>query len=113
MTRAARDRVRDILEAIDKCRLYQDLIERAEDSVVSSMALDAIKQNLQVIGEAVKHLPPSITESHTEVPWPQIRGFRNVLVHQYFDVDPAIIQDVIDTHLTTLRSALLGYVDGA
>ena len=70
------------------------------------MAEDAIERNLQIIGEAVKHLPDEITDAHPEIAWPQISGFRNILVHQYFGVDIGIVRDVIETHLPPLAEAL-------
>lgn len=76
------------------------------------MALDAIERNLQIIGEAANHLPPSVTEAHPEIAWPQIRGFRNILVHQYFGVDLSVIRDVIDTHLEQLATALRDAQEG-
>ena len=74
------------------------------------MAEDAIERNLQIIGEAVNHLPEEITDAHPEVPWPQIRGFRNILVHQYFGVDVDVVRDVVVTHLPTLADALRSHV---
>lgn len=44
--------------------------------------MDPAERNLQIIGEAVNHLPDEITGTHPEIPWPQSRGFRNILVHQ-------------------------------
>jgi len=74
------------------------------------MAEDAIERNLQIIGEAVNHLPGEITDAHPEVPWPQIRGFRNILVHQYFGVDVEVVRDVVVTHLPALADALRSHV---
>lgn len=51
------------------------------------MAEDAIERNLQIIGEAANHLPAEVADAHPEIAWPQIRGFRNILVHQYFGID--------------------------
>ncbi|MCQ9170917.1 DUF86 domain-containing protein [Corynebacterium amycolatum] len=53
-------------------------------------------------GEAVNHLPDEITGAHPEIAWPQIRDFRNILVHQYFGVDIDVVRDVVDTHLPPL-----------
>ncbi len=72
--------------------------------------MDAIERNLQIIGEAVNHLPTAITEAHPDVPWPQIRGFRNILVHQYFGVDVDIVRDVVETHLPPLAEALRSHI---
>lgn len=80
------------------------------DAVVVEMAEDAIERNLQIIGEAVNHLPQDITGAHPQVPWPQIRGFRNILVHQYFGVDADVVRDVVETHLPPLADALRGYL---
>jgi len=70
------------------------------------MAEDAIERNLQIVGEAVQHLPKEITDAHPEIPWPQIRGFRNILVHQYFGIDVDIVRDVVEAHLPPLAEAL-------
>ncbi len=76
------------------------------------MAEDAIEHNLQIIGEAANHLPALIIDEHPEIAWPQIRGFRNILVHQYFGVDADVVRDVVDTHLPPLAEALRQYADG-
>lgn len=70
------------------------------------MAKDAIERNLQIVGEAANHLPHEITDAHPEIPWPQIRGFRNILVHQYFGVDVSVVRDVVEAHLPLLAEAL-------
>lgn len=72
------------------------------------MAEDAVERNLQVIGEAATHLPAEFINSHPEIAWPQIRGFRNILVHQYFGVDTDTVRDVIQTHLPALAAGLRG-----
>ena len=74
------------------------------------MAEDAIERNLQIIGEAVNHLPEGITGARPEVPWRQIRGFRNILGHQDFGVDADVVRDVLETHLPPLADALRGHL---
>jgi len=59
-----------------------------------------------VIGEAVTHLPADVVAAHPDVPWPQIRGFRNILVHQYFGVDREVVREVVEQHLPELEAAL-------
>lgn len=72
------------------------------------MAEDAVERNLQIIGEAANHLPSDVSDAHPEIAWPQIRGFRNILVHQYFGVDVDTVRDVIQSHLPALAAALRG-----
>ncbi|MGB3696380.1 MAG: HepT-like ribonuclease domain-containing protein [Gordonia sp. (in: high G+C Gram-positive bacteria)] len=104
MSRNPTQRIADALEAIERCLRYVAALDRDADIV--EMAEDAIERNLQIVGEAVQHLPEEITGAHPEIPWPQIRGFRNILVHQYFGVDVDIVRDVVETHLPPLAEAL-------
>lgn len=104
MSRDAAQRIADILDEIERCQRY--VVALSSDTGVVGMAEDAIERNLQVIGEAVNHLPEAITSAHPEIPWPQIRGFRNILVHQNFGVDADVVRDVGETHLPSLSDAL-------
>ena len=108
MSRSQAQRIADVLNAVERCRRYVAALDRESD--IAEMAEDAIERNLQIIGEAVNHLPDEITGAHPESPWPQIRGFRNILVHQYFGVDIDVVRDVVETHLPPLAEALDGYV---
>lgn len=107
MSRGAEQRVADILYAIDRCQRYSDALV-SDDPDLIEMAEDAIERNLQIIGEAASRLPAEITDAHAEIAWPQIRGFRNILVHQYFGVEVATVRDVVETHLPPLAAALRG-----
>lgn len=49
-------------------------------------AQDSIIRRLEIIGEAVKNLPASFKVKHGEVPWKQMAGMRDVLIHEYFSV---------------------------
>ncbi|PRI10645.1 HepT-like ribonuclease domain-containing protein [Leucobacter massiliensis] len=110
MTRGDSERIAHIIEAVNRCRQYADALTEA-DPVIAMMAEDAIQRNLQIIGEAVRHLSPGVTAAHPEIPWAQIRGFRNILVHQHFGVDSATVRDVVETHLPPLRLALERHID--
>ncbi len=105
MSRSAEQRLADILHSIERCERYVDALDSDDPNIVD-MAEDAVERNLQIIGEAANHLPAEITEAHPEIAWPQIRGFRNILVHQYFGVDTDTVRDVIRTHLPSLATAL-------
>lgn len=105
MTRSTEQRVADILQAIDRCHRYAESLYSGDPDLVD-MAEDAIERNLQIVGEAAVHLPADIIDAHPEIPWPQIRGFRNILVHQYFGVDVETVRDVIESHLPPLAAAL-------
>lgn len=108
MTRGSAQRIEDVLAAIERCRRYIAALDADID--VAEMAEDAIERNLQIIGEAVNHLPGAVTGAYPQIPWPQIRGFRNILVHQYFGVDVDVVRDVVETHLPPLAEALRSHI---
>jgi uncharacterized protein with HEPN domain len=108
VTRSTAQRISDILDAIERCRRYEPWLEN-DDDVIADMAADAVERNLQNIGEAANGLPQEIIDAHPDIAWPQIRGMRNILVHQYFGVDTATVRDVIENHLGALVEALRPY----
>lgn len=109
MSRTSAERIADILNAVARCQRYASFLD-GDDPTLVEMAEDAIERNMQVIGEAANSLPARITDAHPEIPWPQIRGFRNILVHEYFGVDIATVREVIDSHLPQLATTLQQHI---
>lgn len=107
MSRSAVDRFSDILAAIDRCLEYRPYLDDPKPHI-SSMAYDAVLRNLAVIGEAARALPESETTLMPLVPWRAIAGLRNVVVHEYFRVNPDLIRDIVDSQLVPLAEALRG-----
>ena len=60
--------------------------------------------HLQLIGEAVRALSSELTSRHPQVPWQQIVGMRNILVHHYFGVDVAVVWSAVERDLPALKS---------
>lgn len=111
MSRSSDRRIVDIVEAVRRCQRYIAAVGGLDARDIVDMAEDAIERNLQIIGEAVNHLPAEITEAHPEIPWAQIRGFRNILVHQYFGVDISVVREVVELYLSPLVDVLEPYRD--
>ena len=105
MSRSSAERLDDVLAAIDRTLTYRPHLDDA-DPALASMAYDAVLRNLAVIGEAVRSLPDEVKVQAVEVPWASIAGLRNVVVHEYFRVDRAVIEDIIDRELVGLRDAI-------
>lgn len=103
MTRSDEQRVADILNAIDRCETYKQHLRSDE---LGSMAYDAVLRNLGVIGEAVRALPPETRDAMPDVPWASIAGLRNIVVHEYFRVNPELILDIVDHQLGPLAQRL-------
>lgn len=67
------------------------------------MYRSAVMRELAVVGEAAGALSDQFAASHPELPWKQIRGFRNRAVHSYWDTDWAVIEDIVSNDLPRLR----------
>ena len=61
-------------------------------------------RNIEILGEAVKHLSAELTATHPEVEWKSIAGMRDKLVHEYFGVNLDILWDVLASKLPPLRA---------
>lgn len=70
------------------------------------MAYDAILRNLAVIGEAVRALPAEVRAEYPNVPWTAIAGLRNIVIHEYFRVNPKLIRDIVDEQLIPLADLI-------
>jgi len=66
----------------------------------------AIVRSLEVIGEAVKKLPPDLRSKYPQVEWSDIAGMRDVLIHHYFGIDYDIVWDVLQHHIPELHHEL-------
>ena len=67
---------------------------------------DAIVRNLQVMGEAVKKVSAETRAAHPEIPWRDIAGMRDRVVHDYFGVSLEIVWDVATNHVPPLLAKL-------
>ncbi len=98
-------RLRHILEAIDRIERYT-AGRTIEQLATDRQCLDAVVWNLTVIGEAVRHVPDSVFAVFPDVPWSQMRGIRNRIVHEYDRLDTEIIWNVVHNELPPLVSTL-------
>jgi uncharacterized protein with HEPN domain len=100
-----RFRVRDILAALDAIAAYTDGM--AFDAFVTDgRTRDAVVRNLMTMGESVRWIPDVILDAHPEVPWRLMRGVRNVVVHEYFCIDDAILWETVRGDLPRLRDPI-------
>ena len=63
---------------------------------------DAVIRNLEIVGEAVKNISDKIRLSYPEVPWKQIAGMRDKIIHEYFGVNLDLVWDAVEKDLPSL-----------
>jgi uncharacterized protein with HEPN domain len=95
----------DIETAIARIERYIAGLSRVQ-FLHDEKTIDAVVRNLEIIGEAVRWLPISFKAQHAFIPWPQIAGLRNRIVHDYFGLDLEIIWQVIETALPDFKKQL-------
>jgi uncharacterized protein with HEPN domain len=112
------DRVEDYLEhiaeAIERATSYlkplQDLVELQQNQMVQ----DAVVRNIEIIGEAagnIQKMAPDFIAAHPELPWPQMRAMRNIVIHEYFFVDVNIVWTTVRNHLPHLKRQIGGLLN--
>ena len=94
-----------ILESIDLIEKYSKNKTQAQFQNDSAKQ-DAIIRRFEIIGEAVKNLPESLKTKHPDIPWRRIAGMRDVLIHEYFDVDLLLTWKVVKHDLPSIKKKL-------
>lgn len=98
-----RVRLRHMLDAPEKALLI------AQES--SRISLLAVMKDIEIIGEAPNKISPGLKETVPEIPWGDIVGMRNRLVHTYFDVEPALVGETVTRDLPALILQLRGILN--
>ncbi len=99
-----------ILDAIEKI----DHIQARGDLTQDEVLYDAALRNLQTLSEATQFLPDELKDRYPDIPWREIRGFRNILVHNYLgSIDPLTVKTVIDRHLPQLETIISAMLNEA
>jgi uncharacterized protein with HEPN domain len=94
----------DILDALKKIEKYSS---RGYDAFAEEELLQIwVIHYLEVVGEASNHISKALLEKHTDIPWADIVGLRNILVHQYFGIDLKRVWETVEVDLPVLKKRI-------
>lgn len=93
-----------IIESINKIILYSSTSCAADNFYHDTKSFDATMIHFINIGEMIDRLSNEIKEIHPEIPWRDIKDFRNLVTHNYFGIDADEIWDIIVNHLPKLKT---------
>jgi uncharacterized protein with HEPN domain len=101
------ERILDILEAIQR---IEQVSSHGKDAFYHDELVQVwIIYHLQIIGEAVRSISTEFCASHTDIPWSDIIGMRNILVHQYFGIDKDAVWKVVEHDLPIMKTRFEQY----
>ncbi len=97
-------RVDHILESIEAINSFE--ITSIEQLAKDVKLKWATVKNLEIIGEAANKISPETKEHFPEIPWPQIVGMRNTLIHEYFNIDLGQVWSTVKNDLDALQEQM-------
>ena len=97
-------------ECIERIESYVNGVDK-KTFLDSTLIQDAVIRNLQIMAESAQRLSDNLKDSHSEIDWFRISGFRNVLVHDYLGVDVERVWYIIEKELPVLKKAVRKMLD--
>ena len=97
--------LRHILDAIGLIKEYTRGMSENE-FLGNSMAHDAVIRQIEIIGEAARNISDEFQEKHPKLPWAKMVGIRNKIIHEYFNINYAIVWDTIKDDLPILEKSI-------
>lgn len=94
--------IRDAIAAIEQyahAHTYEHFLSTPWDQA-------AVVRHLEIIGEAASQVPKDYKSDHPEIPWRRISDFRNVLIHEYFAIDPLLVWEILEKDISALKSEI-------
>jgi uncharacterized protein with HEPN domain len=99
--RSDRERLLDILEAIERIEKYAEEGKGAFE--MDELIQTWVVHHIAIIGEACRSLPADFQARYSSVPWADIIGMRNILVHHYFGIDTDAVWGVVEQDIPELK----------
>lgn len=97
--------LKDIYNSLEKIFKYTENISY-DEFLKSDIMKDAVERNFEIIGEAVKNLSEDFRNQYPQIPFKQVAGMRDKLIHDYFGIDYEILWKTIKDKLPQFKSEI-------
>lgn len=108
--RRDRDYIADIQEAIQRIQAYTQGMSW-DTFLHDDRTQDAVVRNIEVIGEAAKNLSGTLRKRYPHLPWKDMAGARDRLIHHYFGINNEIVWQIVQQDLPALLPKIQGILD--
>jgi uncharacterized protein with HEPN domain len=102
MKKEYQDYVEDIMSSISKIEQFVEGMT-FEDFSEDDKTVFAVIRALEVIGEAAKNIPPPMKNKYSQIPWREISGMRDKLIHEYFGVNIKVVWDTVKSDIPAIK----------
>jgi uncharacterized protein with HEPN domain len=103
--------IRDIREAVRRIDIYLEGL-KYDEFIQDIKSQDAVVRNLEIIGEAAKNISNGLKKKHPDVPWKELAGLRDRLIHQYFGINFDIVFQIAKEELPPINQKIEKIVPG-
>jgi uncharacterized protein with HEPN domain len=100
-----------MLETIDKILRYSSGYQSADEFFLNDRDFDATMMNFIVIGEVVGKLSDELKSKNSQIDWPKIYSFRNILAHHYFGINVDVVWQIISNDLPEFKNRIALLLD--
>ena len=102
--------LQDVAESCDKILRFTAGLSQS-DLIGDEKTYDAVVRNLEIIGEAAKHISEDLRRQMPDIEWRKAAGLRDMLAHAYFGIDNDILWDVVQNKVPQLAKATGAFLD--
>src|SRR3989338_2754085 len=93
---------------LDSIRHIEEFLKQVDEEQFSRSRMwqDAFVREIEIIGEAARHVDENFRKQRPQIPWIDMIGMRNKLIHDYFEVNMPMVWDVVTKDIPALKEAL-------
>jgi uncharacterized protein with HEPN domain len=102
--------LKDIVRSCEKILRFTQGLTQAE-LIRDEKTYDAVVRNLEIVGEAAKHISAEFRKQLSSIEWRKIAGLRDMLAHAYFGIDNDILWDVVQNKVPHLTESVAKFLD--